>query len=318
MAITTRNDIFTKHAQGNGQVLPWIVASPSSGTSPVLANTGALHMALHANAIGTTYPGTLVSFPLPPSLPNELFTVGMSASSSTALGMYLAYFYKIGTVNLAVAGDQFTHDAATFPVTRTILGQAAQPVTLIPMIYLTTATVTTIPAFLLKTGAGGAGYVNQDGSNVVGTRTFTYPAAATAVQSGYPLRLELTDSGVRDITQINITTASGAGAATIYGVELLMPLGPVSTEHTSITDSVFGGLGMQNLKPASATTGTVTALLGIVNIAPSSTARVTDFILTTTLNSWTDYLTQFILIGGLTQLILPSLQDFQSAMFLQP
>jgi hypothetical protein len=285
MAITTRTDIFTKMGSGKGLVATWIGLIPSQGGTLQNAAAGFFNGNLSCNAIGTTYPTTLVGFPLPAGLPNELYTIGAASSASGGAGQYLAYFYEIGTVNLAATGDQFTHHAATFPMLRTQYGEASKPITLLPMIYITTATATTAPIMTLKTAAGGAGYVDPDGNNVVGVRTLTLPAAATLAQSSYFFRLEDGDSGIRDITQIDVGTAGSAGAATVYGVELLMPLGTPLAARMVQTDAAFGGLGLNNLKPAVATSGTATAILGYVTIRTGGNASTMHINLFSTLNT---------------------------------
>jgi hypothetical protein len=273
MALATRADILKFMGRGLGMVQGNNNASTSSGTSAA-AGSGFFSASLGLNLVGTTYPSPLVGFPLPPGLPNELFgtCIGVSTNSSTK-PCYLCRFYLIGTLNMAATGDQFTHDAATFPLTRKELGQSAQPVSLIPMVHITTATATTAPIFRLRTVAGAAGYTDQDGNSVIGTVTMTMPAAATNQHSCYIIRLEYQDSGIRDISNIEVTTAGSAGAANIWGVELLMPAPMPLGGSGYIYDAVYGGLGMCDLAPAVATSGTVTSYLGMILFATSASSN---------------------------------------------
>lgn len=265
MAITTRADVFSRLLQGKGLLSPG-VSEVTGGNTAGNAGAGGYSLQVHASAIGTTYPSTLIDMPpLPAGLPNELLSVSATALFNAAGPIVLVRLYLMGSLNLAATGNQFTHNAGwTAPLLRTIFGQASQPIALMPMIYVTTATATTAPIFTIKTNAGGAGYVDQDGDNVIGTKTFTMPAAATSAQSGFFLRLEDGDSGVRDITQINVDTAGSAGAADIYGVEFLQPTGSAIDSKPKLVDALFGGLGMTDLKPAVPTSGTVPSLLGAI------------------------------------------------------
>jgi hypothetical protein len=220
---------------------------------------------------GSTYPGTLVGIDLPGApgtLPNELFMSFATSSMSISMGAWLVRYYLIGTLNLTATGDQFTHDAAVFPVLRTKYGEASKPVTLLPLVYVTTALTTTAADFILKTNAGGAGYVDQDGNNVVGTKTFTFPSSTTAIQSTFLALTNDATFGVQDITQIDIGTAAATGACNIYGVELIAPLG-TTVNRANPNDTVFNGIQMGNLQQAEATSGTVTSYLGIMGTSGS-------------------------------------------------
>ena len=271
MAITNRSDIINKSAT-KGIRTHLLTAAPGSNTA---ANAAAGHfrLTLNANGIGTTYPGTLQTLPLPNPGSELLLTQATGTQSAAAAVCFLARFYLMGTLNLAATGDQFTHDAATFPVTRTKFGAATKPVSLIPVIYITTATTTTAPVIRMRTAAGGTGYVDQDGNNVVGASTTTMPAAATAVQSGFIIRMEPGDSGVQDIVQIEVTTAGSAGAASIYGMEFLAPLSSPFSGSWIEYNPVFGGVALRDLKPAAATSGTATTFLGVVEFGNNSTVK---------------------------------------------
>lgn len=271
MAINTKLDPFLNKAAGRGFEMVALTTTGGS-TTAAAATSGNFTIRLNVNAIGSTTPSTLQSIPMPPSLGTNLFHKMTNLVSTSARSGYLANLYKIGTLNLAATGDQFTHDSATFPLLRTVYGQSSQPISLIPIIYVTTATATTAPVIRMRTAAGAAGYVDQDGNSIVGTRTITFPAAATAVESGFIFRLESGDSGVRDISNIEVTTAGTAGAATIYGMEIIAPTWTPISGTGSTMDSMFGGLSVGDMYPAVATSGTATSLLCSVTIGVTTTA----------------------------------------------
>jgi hypothetical protein len=282
MAITNRQDLIKNMAKGKGIMLP-TVSSGAGGTTAAIATSGHVQVEFTLGP-GSSYPGTLVGIDLPGAagtLPNELFMSFATTSMSISMGAWLVRYYLIGTLDLTGTGDKFTHDAATFPVLRTKYGEASKPVTLLPLIYTTTALTGTAAAFELKTNAGGAGYVDQDGNNVVGTKTFTFPSATTAVQSAF-LALTNNDTfGVQDITQIKVGTAASAGAASIYGVELIAPLG-TTVNRANPNDTIFSGIQMGDLQQATATSGTVTSYLGIMGT--SGSGRLCYIVLNGTLN----------------------------------
>lgn len=283
MPISTLNSVLNNKGLGKGITIPVISANSSTSTN-ANANSGFTPFTISFNNIGTTLPSTRASFPLPPNLPSDLFVNLFQANHQniTFRTTYLAWFYLIGTVDLANAAavpyDGFTHDAAwSGTLRRTVLGVADTPITMFPVMQITTATATTAPAFILKTTAGAAGYVNQDNSNVIGTKTFTCPAAATAIGSTYLLKLEADDSGIEDLTQISVTTKGTTGAATIWGVELLAPA-QMASGYNAVSDTLVGGIRMNSLKPAVASTGTVTSRLGVINFGGGAQTTVTGSI----------------------------------------
>lgn len=273
MAITTRNSILTNKGKGKGIQIPLICAATQAGTAPAAAS-GFAPVSITFNAIGTTLPSTIQGFPLPAGLPNELFANLLEvnyATNGATKSIHLAYFYKMGTLDLANAAtppyDGFTHDAGwSGTLRRTVLGAANTDISLIPLLHITTATATSAPAFILKTTAGGAGYKNQAGSSIVGTKTFTLPGAITAQGSAYILRVEDEDSAIQDMTQMSVTTKGSAGAATVYGVEILASA-PGLLSFQGVSDQLFGGLNMCNLAPAVPSTGSVTAYLGLITFS---------------------------------------------------
>lgn len=279
MPINTLNSVLVNKGLGNGVTIPVISAASLTSTT-VTAGSGFTSLTISFNAIGTALPSTRASFPLPPGLSTDLFVNLFQANHALASQRttYLAWFYLIGTVDLANAAavpyDGFTHDAAwSGTLRRTVLGVANTPIVMLPLIQLTTATATTAPAFQLKTTAGAAGYVNQDNANIIGTKTFTLPAAITVNGSAYLLKLEADDSGIQDLTQISVTTKGTAGAATIWGVELIAPAQMVFG-YNAVSDTLVGGIRMNSLQPAVATTGTVTSRLGVINFGGTAATTV--------------------------------------------
>jgi len=182
----------------------------------------------------------------------------------------LCRFYRLGSQITSATGDQFTHDAATFPALRTQYGVASDPISLIPFIYVDDAPSATAPQLVLETVAGGDGYVDQDGNSTRGVKTFVFPSAATVVDSGYILKLNDGDSGVRDITAIRTTVASGGtSSVVVFGMEILAAVG-AGADTPSLHDGLFGGVSVLDLAPAAPTAGTFTtflAFLGLGNTA---------------------------------------------------
>ena len=263
MAITTRSSILSNIAVGNGYTAT-MTTKGTSGITSAAFSSGSITIQPTWNVFGTTYMSTLVSLPIPAGLSNELFLnyFGVCGNGANE-GGFLVRAYLMGTVDFTATGDRFTADASvTYPLTRKVYGAATQTINLVPMISVSTATATTAPQFILKTAAGGTGYVNQSGGNVVGTKTFIFPAAATALLSSFILRLEEGDSAVQSIAAINVTTAGTAGVAQVYGLEYLAPgANPLATANGSIVDTVSGCLLMTDLKPALPTAGTLTSYL---------------------------------------------------------
>jgi hypothetical protein len=259
--ITDRKTAFKRQAQGKGFVIP-ILGLAQGVTTAAAAASGFFSCSLNFNALGTTLPSTYQGLILPPNTSDRLRIMMGQAGMSALRTLYLARVYKMGTLDLTATGDQFTADGAvTYPVTRTEFGVSGEPITLLPVLQITTATTTTPAVIRLRTAAGAAGYVDQDGNSTVGTKDFTLPNAATAVQSTFLLRMEDGDSGVRSISAIEVTTAAATGAANIWGLELIMPLSSALLGTAALNDAIFGGLAMSNLNPAVPTAGTLESYL---------------------------------------------------------
>lgn len=258
MAIATKEDLLKRVLEGRADYAMSLMTA-TTATSAASATCGQITMAFTGNVLGTTFPGTLVDWQSSPATGDKFNLLSIYSTATAARGTGLVRLYRIGTLNLTATGDQFTHDAATFPVTRTMYG-STRAVPLVPVILVTTATSVTAPAFQLQTNAGGAGYVDQDGNNVIGTRTITFPAAATVSGSAFILPLELTDNAITDIIQIKVTTASSTGAATLYGMEFISFMSNLSANASQFDNFYGAGLFVANNSPAVATSGTATSL----------------------------------------------------------
>lgn len=284
-AFTTRADIMQKLASGLGYTTAFQVTSGATSTTAAAAASGFFTTRLLLNTLGSTIPTTLQGVPIPPSPPASLHVLGAMLSSSVAWAAWLCRLYVIGTVDLTATGDKLTHDAATFPVLRTQFGVASSPVSLLPVFYLTTATTIVAPVFRLRTAAGASGYTNQAGGSIVGSRTMTLPNVSTTINSAFVMRLEQGDSGVQDITKVEVTTAGTTGAGTMFGVELLVPISGGVTGSTWQSNVFTNGLHMADLAPAVATSGTVTSYLGVISFASTSNADTTHCYLTSVMNA---------------------------------
>lgn len=227
--------------------MPFKPVTTGTGTNAVAAS-GFISGLLLWNQIGTTLHSTLVPPVEPTGASNERL-VGYNVIAARASGFEMVNLYKVGTLNLATTSGEFTHDAATFPILRTKMGQASQPINLTPLLYITTSTTVT-PVQLTYD------YVNQDGNSVTGTITFTLPAAATSAGALFRLPLEVGDSGVRDITDIKISVAASAGAANVYLAEIVENLGTPSTFGAGYRNSVVNSPNIPLVSPGVATSGT--------------------------------------------------------------
>lgn len=249
--VAVLDDILKQQARGK-YVMRIGQSATAQSISAANANCGFISVGFVGNTIGTTLPNTFGEFLAPAGIASDLWSVAsLDGFSSSFRGWMFARIYKVGTVVLTATGNQFTHDSATFPLLRSEFGASNRPQALWAVIQVTTALSTTAAALTMD-------YVDQDGNSVTGTRTFTFPAVTTGQGSVYFLPLEQGDWAVRDVTAINITTASAAGAATVWLMEQLEPTYNVFAASLT-ADYVSGhGLAVTNQNPATATTGTVT------------------------------------------------------------
>lgn len=268
-SLILRSDIEQRMAGGKILSMQFRQTS-SAATTAALATSGHHTVQIFSNTIGTTFMSTLVGIPPTNKPPGPTRLLHAMAVQNAPRTTYLARLYTIGTVALNATGNQLTHDAATFPVLRPRFGVANSAVPLVPMIFITTATTTTAAVIRLATAADGVGYVNQDGTSVRSVFNFTMPAGATALSSGFVFVLNSGDSAVRDISQVRVVTAAAAGAATVYGAELLAPVSTIVAGLTTTIDVLFGGLSMTDLTPATATAGTATSILTLISFGTST------------------------------------------------
>lgn len=277
-AITTRNGAYGRLAEGKGGVLTYLSGGLASSTGAT-AGSGGINVKPMFNSVGTTYPTTLVSLPKPNATECHLVysTISNVASSAqTATCYWLGYFYKLGTVNLAATGNQFTEDTAVGPYLRTVMGQASSPITLLPIIFMTTATTTTAPQLYLRNATGpGNGYYDQDGNYTTGDQLFTFPSATTSNATSLVPMMNAGDSGVRRITHIDVTVAAAAGAATIFGFEPMTAFQTLPYFGQNDAVDTLHNLDFPEIGPASPTSGTATSYLGLMAIGASSTASTT-------------------------------------------
>jgi hypothetical protein len=294
MAITTRNQVFTNLAQGLGYWCPIDAGGgPPGNTGAAVIASGNLSLQIWANAIGTAQTSgafTLTGFQLPAGLPAQLVPTLQFVRGAAACGWVLCRLYRFGTLNLAASAntDCFTHDSTFTSLSRTQLGQATQTITLTPIVVVTT-TLTTTAAVLQLTGAAGSGsgYVNQNGVSQTGNlaTNFTFPSTTTAVGSAFVLRLNNGDSGVQNITHVNLPTAAGAGAASVYGMEVLATIpNPTATPIPAAHDCLFGGFNLMDLTPATPNSGTVTSLLVLIRMGSTGPTGGNKMLLSGVLN----------------------------------
>jgi len=270
MTISNYISIQQNLAQGYGIVMPQLMSAAS--TTAAAAGSGYFTSALRINALGTTQPTTIVGLLSKDNATNQMLSVFNSAAN-TSVGRitYMGRYYRIGGVTLGSTGNNFTHDSATFPVSRNVMGQTSA-LNLIPVIYVTTALTGTAAVFTLSTSGSSSGYVNQSGSSVTGNVSFTFPSATTLAASAYIPMLNYGDSGVQDITSVNVSMAATTGAFDIYGFEpYMLGSGLVGISSLSVHNAALG-MTFTDTKPASAASGTATTFEGYLSLALDSTA----------------------------------------------
>lgn len=263
MAITSRQGIFDNISRGKGLTIPFVGVSESNISTAGLSG-GNFVAHFFPNAVGSTVYATIQGFPTPAGMPSPTRLLQFTATAGlTGVSFALVRAYLVGTLNLAATGNQFTHDAATFPILKNQMG-ASSALNLFPLLVVTTATTTTAPAFIVKDSGGTAGYKNQAGSGVVGTKTFTFGNAATAVGTSMVLKLEDGDSAVQDITQIDVTIASSTGAASLYLCETYAVAASGTQLFPGIATPAFNPPSLPNIAAGTATSGTATAPLVVL------------------------------------------------------
>lgn len=258
---TTFVDILTKDATGGCITVPML--SQSTNATAAAANSGTISFTPFVNSIGSTLWSVLQDLPIQAGITSPLHVMDMCFVSKVGTYM-LARWYKMGTLNLTATGSQFTHDTATFPLLRTLMGASSQSVRLKPFVLVTTALTTTAAAFTVTS------YKDQDGTTITGTKQFTFPSATTAIGSMYALRLEdynntgpvAASTSVTDITTINVDTSAATGACDIWGLEIISTAHCLLATNTINTNTLTAPLHFWDANNiAAATSGTATTKL---------------------------------------------------------
>lgn len=263
-AITSGADAKLRFFDGKGTCLP--ITTLATGTvTAANADSGHITGGFVMNAIGTTYPGTLVGLQTQ-NTTDDLRGMAFEMTSAGIFGGWLGYFYRFGTANLtSTVGNRLTHDGTFTRVQRTRFGTASSNVPLIPILYVTTASTTTQCIYTFD-------YVDQDGNSATSGNN-RLPAAATNAQTACFMKMLAADTGVLDITAVTVSTATTAGVASIYGFEPLMPCNTAVAGLQSYKDGLYGALNLPEIRPAAANSGSFTqALLGILNTRQSNSA----------------------------------------------
>lgn len=262
-----------------GAILPWTNAS---GSASVTGISVGVPTTIYFNDVGVTLPGTLeglagmdtTSWSWSSVSERVMSYLGMMQSDITG-AIAMGWLYQIGTVDLNGTGDKFTHHAATFPVRRTVMGVTAD-VPLLPMFYCTASANGSGTAYTLKTAAGGTGYFDEAGNAVVGTRSTGISAVGS--QTSWATAVEAGDCSVTDIAAVQITAGiSTAGSLTAFGFEPMIWTPGVQAKIAGFTDVAFGQMGMQDFRPAAATSGTVNAYFVAVMKGTPPSARACGF-----------------------------------------
>lgn len=265
MTLATFQDI--QDAQATRSVELTQIGVASGGVTPPGAAGGGFVGSFCWNAIGTTLPGgPYTGFPLPAGIDSSkiLRLLYAKPGGNRIASYWLGYLCKLGTVSLTATGQQFTHDAAGFPILRTRMGQTGQATPGWLFLNVTTAATITGPVFTLK-------YKDHLGNTITGTKTTTL-GTTTAVNSMILPRLEDGSAGITDLVEINLSVAATTGAADVYLFEPLMGTCMPVVTHESVIDSVMSaGFNPPNIAPPAPTSGTLTSYLGFWQSPNSAT-----------------------------------------------
>ena len=259
MPWTTFDDVI-KADRKRGVTLP-LHGNATGNLTAAGVNSGGLSIIPLFGAAGTTLWSTFKGFPLPPGVDASTDWRALWAKNgSTRIGGYwVALFYKIGTVDLTSTGQKLVHHSAGFPITRS-LAYGTQAVRGFPVIITTAATSTTAPVI------GNIKYVNGDGNVVTGTQSFTYPATNTVLGSSFLLSLEDEDESIQDITEVNVTTASAAGNASVWLAEPVLPSSVMVAGSISQSDALRGSrFGLPRINPAAPASGSLEWVCGLLS-----------------------------------------------------
>ena len=248
------------------------VTLPMNGTATgnltgATVNSGGLSVMALFNNLGTTLWSTFKGFQFPDAIndASDWRAFWLKNGSTRAASYWVSLFYKIGTVDLTGTGQKLVHHSAGFPLTRT-MAYGAQEVRGFPMILTTTALSTTAAVI------GNIKYRNGDGNLVTGTQSFTYAATNAVAGSAYLLSLEDEDESIQDITEVNVTTASATGSASIWLVEPILPASVFVAGAIHQSDGLRGArFGLPRINPAAPASGVLEWVPGLFAAGTAST-----------------------------------------------
>lgn len=269
--ISTFQDI--QDLQAAGQAVESHLQGVATGTTTAAAAaSGYISSHVLLNNLGTTLASTLRGFPMQAGISTKRMRLIYAQShNNRAITSLVANLYLIGTVDFTATGQRLTHHSATFPLLRTRMGQASQPMAGIPLLYITVATATTAPIFTID-------YTDATGASKTGTLTTTLPAAITTQNSCYIPPLEAGTTGVRDVSAVNVTAAATAGKANLYLMEQLCYTTTPVLNMPGVADMVYTGFAPPRFDPAVATSGTASVLTAMVSLGSTSTETGTAYI----------------------------------------
>jgi len=257
--VATTADILKQQAAGKYTIRATAGIASIAGTF-ASSTSGFVNITFGGNTFGTTFPGTIGSVN-GASVSSELLITTIVSSASAGRHGGICRLYKIGDVNFTALGNCFTHDAATYPLLRTAMGVSNAPQSFIPILQITGTTGGAAAQFQIRDATSTTGYINQDGTTVIGNKTFVLPSATTIAGSVYFLPLNDGDYACRDITQVTCTVAGTNAFGTIWMLEDL-GLGQSGIAAPGITDHVYGsGLRLTQAVACTSTTGTVSTVL---------------------------------------------------------
>lgn len=257
------NTILQNLAESGGI---WNIGQAASSTTTAAATSTSGNISFQVLPLSTaTFSGTPADINFCGGEDQLIQALDYQAVAQTGGGA--ARIYKVGTASLGSTGSTFTHVSGTYPLTRTVMGQANAAVAYIPFVRVSTQ-LGTAPEFTID-------YVANDGTAMTGTLTTILPANAPA-GSCFFLRLEDQGTAAQDITDLIVSTASTAGDLEIWVMELLSH-GQDVTVGASVYDTILGsGARYSVLIPAAPTAGSIDSYVVMVNY--SNTASDAAFV----------------------------------------
>lgn len=174
------------------------------GAATTAANTTSGYVTAQRYPTSITLPSSFGS-----GVTGIVFPYVRMAQEDTSQSLICCLEYSLGT--LTVSGNSFA-DGVAMP-TKTIRGVSITTSAEIPMVVVTTSLTATTPVLTIT-------YTDQDG-NTNQTATMTLPTNSL-INSAFLITPHLAngDTGIRDITNISISTGS-AGVLKIYGLLVL-------------------------------------------------------------------------------------------------